>query len=225
MILIDVIKLSEQRCKYALKAELKYATSDNIVGRCINGYHEQAVDFALLTPLAAERLCEVQDYLITKYNYGLLIYDAYRPKRAVLDFLDWALQEANNTDQQKRPTYYPKLRKDQLFPLGYFAEDSGHCYGNTVDLVLFDFASNQTVDMGACFDHMDEISSVAADVSIIGDYAHKHRNILTEAMVEFDFESYHQEFWHFSHGGFEGREVVDPLDIPITPDLKGAGIR
>lgn len=225
MILIDVTKLSQQRCKIAIQAELKYATSDNIVGRCINGYHPQTVDFALLTPLAAEKLCEVQNFLIEQHHYGLVIYDAYRPKRAVLDFLDWALQETSHEDLQKRSVYYPKLRKDQLFPLGYFSEDSGHCYGNTVDLFLVDLATKQTADMGAIFDHMDEVSSTNANATQIGKIAHKNRTILMEAMLEFNFEPYYQEFWHFSHGGFDGREVTEPLDIPITPDLKGAGAK
>jgi D-alanyl-D-alanine dipeptidase len=39
--------------------------------------------------------------------------------------------------------------------------------------------------------------------------------MLAEAMIKFGYEGYEFEFWHFSHGGKEGREVDLAMDIPV----------
>ncbi len=44
--------------------------------------------------------------------------------------------------------FYPELKKDVLFPLGYIAEQSGHSRGSTVDLTLFDMKTEKEADMG-----------------------------------------------------------------------------
>jgi D-alanyl-D-alanine dipeptidase len=132
MLLVDVNHLSTLHCKNPIKAELKYATTKNFVGRLIAGYHENATDIALLEQEAAEQLCKIQNYLQENHCCGLIIYDAYRPKRAVLDFLNWSTQPIHNEQETTRKMkHYPAIRKDQFFSLGYVVEDSEHCYGNT----------------------------------------------------------------------------------------------
>lgn len=225
MPLIDVTKLSEKICEIPIKAKLKYATSKNFVGRPIKGYDESVTDIVLMTPKAAEQLCKVQNDLIQNYEYGLLVYDAYRPKSAVQDFLLWSKETPiNQLERERKEKHYPNIRKNQLFELGYVAEDSGHCYGNTVDLVLIDLKTNKKLDMGVRFDYMDEKSHITADAHQIGEKAYCNRQILAEAMQKFGFQPYKEEFWHFSFGGKEGREVLEPMDIEITPQMRGMGV-
>src|SRR6185312_11984934 len=157
MSLINVTLLSQEHCLEPIQAELKYATSDNLVGRPLNGYHREATDIVLLTPKAGERLCQVQNYLVKTYRYGLIVYDAYRPRRAVLDLFNWAQQEhENEIEKARQKIHYPHIKKQQLFALGYVDADSNHCYGNTVDVFLVDLATQQVLDMGVCYDYMDE---------------------------------------------------------------------
>jgi len=220
--LIDVVKLSEKLCSFPIKSELKYATTKNFVGRVINGYEPDLTSLALLTPKAARKLCAVQNALIQQYHFGLLIYDAYRPKRAVQDFLHWTKQDVvNQYELERKEKHYPRIHKNQLFKLGYLSEDSNHCYGNTVDLVLIDIATNKALDMGARFDYMDTISRTTATSHEIGEHAFQHRKILSDVMNKFDFQPYIEEFWHFCHGGMKGREVSEPMDIEITSLMKG----
>lgn len=217
--LIDIIKLSTKNCRKPIKAELKYATTKNFVGRPINGYATNVTDIALLTPKAAKNLCKVQNYLLQTYGYSLLIYDAYRPKRAVQDILHWSKEPPrNHYELERKAKHYPNVRKDQLFELGYLAEDSSHCYGNTVDLVLIDAETEREINMGARFDYMDVKSHSSADSIMIGEEACKARQILSNAMQKFGFQPYKKEFWHFSFGGKKGREVKEPLDIEISKD-------
>lgn len=222
MPLIDVIKLSETLCKAPIKAELKYATRENFVGRPINGYEPDLTDFALMTPKAAEQLCHVQNHLNQQYGCGLIIYDSYRPKRAVQDFLQWIKQKpVSEYELERKAKHYPRIEKSQLFELGYLVEDSGHCYGNTVDNFLVDINTGEILDMGARYDYMDKLSCISTSSQEIGELAYKNRMTLVEAMQKFGFHAYEEEFWHFSHGGKEGREVSQPIDIEITGKLKG----
>ena len=225
MSLVDVIQLSEKLCQIPVRAQLMYALNENFVGRSIDGYEPAVTNIALMTIKAAEKLCEVQNYLIQHHGYGLLIYDAYRPKRAVRDFLSWSkLPPANAFELERKAVHYPAIDKSQLFASGYLLEDSGHCYGNTVDLVLIDTRDGQVLEMGACFDYMDKLSHVAAASAQISITACENRQLLATAMQKFDFHPYQEEFWHFSHGGKAGREVDAPLDIVITAAMRGIGV-
>lgn len=220
--LVDTVALSKHCCEFPIQAELAYATANNFLGRIVDGYHPEAQDLCLLTPKAANALCHVQNELIEKYQYGLMVYDAYRPKRAVMDFVKWSnLDPANDFELQRKNLHYPHITKKELFALGYVAEDSNHCYGNTVDLVLMELGSRKMLNMGAIFDYMDEKSHLVTPPEIIGQDAYRHRQILIDAMVKFGFETYEKEFWHYCHGGKSGREVSTPLDVEITPDLRG----
>lgn len=223
--LVDVVALSKTHCQNPIQCELVYATKENIVGRVIDGYHREAMDFCLLTPKAAKALCEVQNFLNKSYQLGLYVYDAYRPKRAVLDFLKWSQSPPENEyELQRKAIHYPHLEKNTLFDLGYFSDDSNHCYGNTVDLVLVDSKTNRVLEMGAVFDYMDSISGLNVREEEIGAEAFRNRQILINSMTQFGFEPYVNEFWHFCHGGRAGSEVKGPLDIEITSELKGAPI-
>lgn len=218
--LINVLELSIKRCKRPIQGELVYATPYNFVGRVLDGYHAEASDLCLLTPDAANAVCDVQNYLIDNHNVGLFIFDAYRPKRTVQDFLKWSKAlPVNKFELERKALHYPHIEKSQLFSLGYLSEDSNHCYGNTVDLVLVD-AQHNFLNMGAIFDFLDEISHLTATADCIGQDAFSNRQILIKAMTAFGFESYVKEFWHFCHGGAKGREVLAPIDISIHPEVR-----
>jgi hypothetical protein len=64
--------------------EIRYYSTYNFVGDRIDGYEEPC---ALMTKEAAEALKKASDEAISK-GYRLKIYDAYRPQRAVDNFVD-----------------------------------------------------------------------------------------------------------------------------------------
>lgn len=223
--LIDVIALSQKECERPILANLAYASRDNFLGQIVEGYTAGVADFTLMTRDAAAALCQVQDELTQNFQLGLLILDAYRPKRAVHHFVRWASEpvpsgEPGQHELKRKDIHYPHIEKNQLFDLGYVAYDSQHCYGHTVDLVLIDREGNE-IDLGACFDYMDELSHVTVTAEEIGIDAHRARHILSEAMRKFGFVPYPKEFWHFS---FAEKAISEPIDIVITPNLRSLNV-
>lgn len=228
-ILVDVIALSQIRCLIPIHGELKYATNQNFVGRPLTGYSTdpEAKSVCLLEEKAAEALCAVQNSLVRKYDskYGLMIYDAYRPKRAVLDILQWSKQPPESEHELIRKNiHYPNIEKKQLFELGYVTEDSNHCYANTVDVVFINPLTYEPYHFGACYDYMDELSHSTVSANEIGEDAYHLRQLLATVMQEHGFESIKEEFWHFSYHGKNGRATAEAIDIEITPQLKGLGV-
>lgn len=237
---VDVGKLSEQRCKVKIQGCLAYASDNNLFGQTIPGYYSAASDVILMTREAAEKLCQAQNYLLNQYDYRLFVYDAYRPKQAVDFFYAWSKQPQSSEDLKRQAKYHPRVRKDQLFELGYIAEDSNHCYGHTVDLVLIDNQNNE-LNMGAFFDFMDKRSHIAATPEQLGEEvaeksgveagrkfgkeACENRKILNTAMTTFDFEPLENEFWHFAYKGKNGRIFDSPFNFPINSKLRGIGIQ
>ena len=159
--------------------EIRYYSTYNFIGGRIDGYEEP---IALLTKEAAAALKEVSDDLAAK-GYRLKIYDAYRPQMAVSHFMRWAL---DFEDTRMKQDFYPELEKDTLFPLGYIAEHSGHSRGSTVDLTLFDMATEKEVDMGGTFDYFGELSH--PDYMGITEEQYQNRMILREAMLAHGFK-------------------------------------
>ena len=85
------------------------------------------------------------------------------------------------------------MRKEDLFPLGYIAERSGHSRGSSVDLTLTQ--NGREVEMGGIFDLMDDRSHHSYP---IGGAAAEHRALLKEGMEQCGFESYDGEWWHYN---------------------------
>src|SRR5450755_2570194 len=107
--------------------DIRYAGSHNFVGRPIRGY--LAAECILSEP-AANALDEVQRKLVEK-ELSLIVWDCYRPKRAVDDFLQWSKDPAHS---EMKTEFYPRTDKARLFALGYLAKPSAHSRGSTVDL-------------------------------------------------------------------------------------------
>ncbi len=169
--------------------EIRYYSTYNFVGDRIDGYEEP---LAFLTKEAAAALKEVSDELMAK-GYRLKIYDAYRPQKAVSHFMKWALDP---DDARMKEYFYPELEKDVLFPRGYIMEHSGHSRGSTVDLTLFDMATEKEADMGGTFDYFGRLSH--PDYKDITDEQYANRMILREAMMAHGFKPLAEEWWHFT---------------------------
>ena len=193
----DEVKLSGDASDFVLLTdvvpdailEIRYYSTYNFVGDRIDGYHQPT---ALLTKEAAQALKAVSDDVIKK-GYRLKIYDAYRPQMAVSHFARWA---KDFKDTRMKPYFYPELKKDVLFPLGYIAEHSGHSRGSTVDLTLFDMTTEKEVDMGGTFDYFGQLSH--PDYKKITKKQYQNRMILREAMLAHGFKPLVEEWWHFT---------------------------
>ena len=181
--------------------EIRYYSTYNFVGARVDGYEEPV---ALLTRQAADSLRAVSDDLL-KQGYRLKIYDAYRPQCAVDHFMRWA---ADFNDTLMKPYFYPDVPRDKLFKLGYILEKSGHTRGSTVDLTLFDMATEKELDMGGTFDwfgresHPDyggnpKTGKYKGNAKITAEQFH-NRMILRKAMIRHGFKPLDEEWWHFT---------------------------
>lgn len=173
-----------------IEVELRYATTENFTGQVVDGY--ESTRAAILRTEAAEALAAVQRDLEPQ-GYGLRIYDAFRPTRAVSFFMEWS----KSNDQQTKTEYYPDFEKPQLFELGYIAEQSGHSLGGTVDLTLVDLATAEPLDMGGPFDYFGELSHY--ETAGLTDQQIENRALLHDAMQARGFTQYPLEWWHFSY--------------------------
>jgi len=190
--------------------EIRYYSTYNFVGDRIDGYERPV---AMLTVEAAKALQAVSDD-VKAQGYRLKIFDAYRPQRAVTHFMNWA-KDVNDT--RMKQFFYPNLDKSVLFPLGYLAVKSGHSRGSTVDLTLFDMATEKEVDMGGAFDWFGveshpnwcgnpETGEYTGDFpgntppanGKINAEQFRNRLILRQAMMRHGFKPVVEEWWHFT---------------------------
>ena len=169
--------------------EVRYFSTYNFVGERIDGY---LAPTALMTREAADSLKAVSDDVM-RLGYRLKIYDAYRPQCAVDHFVRWASDVADTT---MRRYFYPDVDKSRLFIEGYIAEHSGHTRGSTVDLTLFDMATEKEVDMGGTFDWFGLESH--PDYRDITEEQFANRMILRQAMLRHGFKPIDEEWWHFT---------------------------
>jgi D-alanyl-D-alanine dipeptidase len=171
--------------------DLRYFTENNFLGRKVDGYEAPK---AILTRQAAEALKGVQDELLG-FGLGLKIFDAYRPQKAVDDFVRWG---RDLDDVKTRAEYYPNVQKKDLFRDGYIAEKSGHSRGSTVDLTIvsMDRTDKTELDMGTCFDFFGPESW--PDSPLVAPVQRAHRLLLQSLMRKHGFEPYSKEWWHFT---------------------------
>ena len=94
-----------------------------------------------------------------------------------------------------KPYFYPELDKSVLFDQGYIDYKSGHTRGSTIDLTLFDMATEREVDCGGTFDYFGELSH--PDYMDITEEQYRMRMVLRDAMVEAGFMPLPTEWWHF----------------------------
>ncbi len=173
----------------AIIQEIRYHSSYNFIGERIDGYEEPC---ALLTIEAARALKSVSSEMLIQ-GYRLKVFDAYRPARAVKQFVLWGLEDR---DIRMKPYFYPELEKQELFVKGYIAKQSSHSRGSTVDLTLLDMRTGKELDMGGPFDLFSEVSH--PDYRGITDDQYENRIILQRAMIRAGFQPVDTEWWHFT---------------------------
>ena len=169
------------------REDVRYAGSHNFVGRPVDGYAAARI---VLTIEAAKALKAAAEAFAAK-GYTLLLYDGYRPQRAVNHFMRWA---EDLEDTCAKAEFYPDLNKAELFDRGYIARRSGHSRGSTIDLTLLD-GNGRALDMGGEFDWFSPISGHAyADLT---DTQKSNRLLLKNGMMDAGFLPYSEEWWHY----------------------------
>ena len=183
--------------------DLKYYSSNNFTGKFVEGYNSNK---AILTKEAAVALSNAQDDL-NKIGYSLILYDAYRPQSAVDFFVKWS---SNINDTIYKNTYYPNIKKSELFKLGYIAYKSSHSRGSTVDVSLVEIESKKEIDMGTIFDYFGVESHTF--FNNLSKKQKLNRLLLYEAMSNNGFKNYSKEWWHFT---LENEPFQKYFDFPI----------
>lgn len=188
-----------------IRWDAKYATWDNFTGRPVDGYLANRV-------VGTTALCaalEVVREEAASLGFGMLLWDGYRPQRAVDCFLRWAQQPE---DGRTKLRHYPNLNKAEIFKMGYVASKSGHSRGGTVDLTLYRLATGELARMGGDFDVMDARSHHGARG--ITQVEARNRRFLCSLMEACGFRSYEREWWHYK---LEDEPYPDTyFDFPIT---------
>ncbi|KGL64254.1 M15 family metallopeptidase [Polaribacter sp. Hel1_85] len=172
-----------------IQSELRYLSSNNFIGKPIDGYHKNCV---IVTKETASALQKIQQILIKK-GLSLKIFDAYRPQQSVNHFVRWAKVLSDTIMKQE---YYPNVPKSQLFNQGYIASKSGHSRGSTVDLTIVDIKKEKELDMGSPFDFFGEESHPF--FKEISTTQKSNRFLLRKVMLENGFKPYDNEWWHFT---------------------------
>jgi len=195
-----------------IRQDLRYAGEHNFIGRPIDGYQRGQ---CILTHKTALALKHAQS-LLRKRHLTLMVYDCYRPTRAVADMLRWS---HDPKEKKMKKEFYPNVDKKNLFRLGYIANQSGHSRGSTVDLTIIpigiglkEFDNNQplksciatykrryvdqSIDMGTGFDCFDQRAHI--DNREINSVAQQNRALLQRIMRQVGFKPYRYEWWHFT---------------------------
>ncbi|MDM4763991.1 D-Ala-D-Ala dipeptidase VanX [Galbitalea sp. SE-J8] len=172
-----------------IRWDAKYATWDNFTGKPVDGYvvNRMVASRAMCDGLRAARDAAASAGL------GLLLWDAYRPQRAVDAFLRWS-QEPE--DAGIRARFHPRITRVDMIELGYVATRSGHSRGAAVDLTAYALDTGALLAMGTRHDLMDVRSHHGAE----GVTAEETRNreTLRGLMEGAGFVAFENEWWHYS---------------------------
>jgi D-alanyl-D-alanine dipeptidase len=185
--------------------DAKYATWDNFTGKPVDGYLANRI-------VGTRALCAALELAQEKagtLGFGLLLWDAYRPQRAVDRFLRWA---AEPEDGRTKARHYPNIDRAQMFDLGYVAAKSGHSRGSTVDLTLYHLDSGELAPMGGDHDLMDPFSHHGA--TGITPVEARNRGHLCDIMEDCGFARYEYEWWHYTLKNEPHPDTY--FDFPIT---------
>ncbi|MFF2014132.1 D-Ala-D-Ala dipeptidase VanX [Streptomyces sp. NPDC058195] len=188
-----------------IRWDAKYATWDNFTGKPVNGYLANRI-------VGTRALCAALQSVreeAASHGFGLLLWDGYRPQRAVDSFLRWSEQPE---DGRTKHRHYPSIDRPEMFENGYVAAKSGHSRGSTVDLTLYHLDSGGLAAMDGDHDLMDPISHHGAEG--ISRAAADNRRRLRSIMETSGFSSYACEWWHYT---LKDEPYPDTyFDFPIT---------
>jgi D-alanyl-D-alanine dipeptidase len=172
-----------------IRWDAKYATWDNFTGKPVDGYLANRI-------VGTRALCAALDgarQRAASLGFGLLLWDGYRPQRAVDRFLRWSQQPEDGRTKRR---YYPNIDRAEIVERGYVAARSGHSRGSTVDLTLYHLATGELVAMGGDHDLMDAVSHHGAPG--IAPLATSNREHLRSVMEDSGFRPYPCEWWHYT---------------------------
>jgi zinc D-Ala-D-Ala dipeptidase len=200
-----------------IRQDMRYAGPFNFLGRPANGYEAPE---CILTEAAAKALSAVQKRVAAD-GLTLVVFDCYRPARAVADFAAW-VKEGGPPD----PRWYPRTRRSDLIAEQYIASHSSHSRGSTVDLALAPADRSKpaapdpdcgaektgTIGFGTGFDCLDPESRTA--FRPLSPEAIANRKTLVAAMQAEGFRNYAREWWHFSLKGEPFKE--QEFDFPVA---------
>ena len=196
----------------AIRQDIRYSSAHNFIGRPVQGY---LANECVLTEPAAAALAQVQTELAAK-KLSLVVWDCYRPARAVRNFLAWSQVPE---DARMKAEFFPNTDKAQFLALGYLASRSAHSRGSTVDLAIVpsnlrslpaydqmvplrpctaprgERFDDGTIDFGTGYDCFDPLASTA-NPSVPRE-AMSNRILLQRLMQRSGFKSYSREWWHF----------------------------
>lgn len=213
---------------------MHYASATNFTGAVVPGYEGGE---CLLTRPTALALARAQAILAPQ-GYTLVMFDCYRPTRAVAAFAAWAERSDLEGDSAKA-FFAPGLAADTLFAKGYIAHRSGHSRGGTVDVGVAPTGAEVSIatlpatgtcldqpvtlavlDMGTSFDCFSPRSWVGAKG--LSRAQRSNRKVLADAMQAAGFEPYRKEWWHFSLPEGDAGEAFDfparASDIPASAE-------
>jgi zinc D-Ala-D-Ala dipeptidase len=172
-----------------IRWDAKYATWDNFTGKPVDGYHANRIVGTRALCAALNRAQEKAAYL----GFGLLLWDGYRPQRAVDFFLHWSRQPENGRTKQR---HYPNIGRPEMIGQGYVAARSGHSRGGTIDLTLYEQATGDLAPMGGDHDLMDAVSRHGAPGITPAEAENRHH--LCSIMLDCGFNLYDREWWHYT---------------------------
>ncbi|MDT0347504.1 D-Ala-D-Ala dipeptidase VanX [Streptomyces litchfieldiae] len=190
--------------------DAKYATWDNFTGKPVDGYLANRI---VGTRALCAALQTAREEAAAR-GFGLLLWDGYRPQRAVDSFLRWSKQPE---DGRTKHRHYPKIDRPEMFENGYVAAKSGHTRGSTVDLTLYHLESGDLAAMGGDHDLMDSVSHHGAEGISRAEADNRRR--LRSIMENSGFSSYACEWWHYT---VKDEPYPDTyFDFPITQVILG----
>jgi D-alanyl-D-alanine dipeptidase len=188
-----------------IRWDAKYATWDNFTGKPVDGYLANRI-------IGTQALCAALQRAqgeAASLGFGLLLWDGYRPQRAVDRFLQWSNEPE---DARTKLRHYPNIDRAAMFEQGYVATKSGHSRGSTVDLTLFHLASGELAPMGGDHDLMDLVSHHGAEG--ITPVEARNRECLCSVMETCGFGRYDREWWHYSLNDEPYPDTY--FDFPVT---------
>jgi len=190
----------------SIRQEIRYASAHNFIGRPAAGYG--AAECWLRRETAQALAAVAQD--LAGRGWRLVVYDCYRPVRAVDDFVAWAHDPAA---EGRKAEFFPAIDKEKLFAQGFIARQSSHSTGAAVDVgaEAVDATGEATpLDFGTAFDSFDARSATASRA--ISPAATQNRRALVAAFAAHGFVNYPREWWHFSYR----LAAPQAYDIPIA---------
>lgn len=182
--------------------DLRYYSPYNFTGQKIQGYQAPV---AYMTKEALAALAVAAEDL-RRQGYRILVWDSYRPQKAVDHFVRWI----NDPNDVGNKSFYPALNKSDLIAGNYIMPRSGHTRGSTIDLTIVK-QDGSSVDMGGTFDLFSERSH--PDYKKLTKKQKRNRKILRDAMLKAGFVGIDSEWWHFTLKDEPYKDVYFNFDV------------